>query len=320
MMSLLRVACVALVALVAGMAGAAETWPTKPIRIIVPFSAGGPTDTLSRAIGQRLGDRVGQPVIVDNRAGAAGGIGSTAVAKSPADGYTILFGTVGTHAINPHLYRAITYDSLKDFAPITTIVEYSLVLIVNANSPIKSMADLVATAKANPKAVTFGSSGVGASNHMIGEILSQRSGGKMTHVPYKGDSLALADVFGGQITFLMTSLPLALANEKAGRVRVIATSGRSRHPATPNVPTFSETVPGVDFVGWFGFLAPAGTPRDVVERLASEIKAVMNMPDMKPFLVGLDIATSTPDEFSQRIRSDYAAWADIVKRAGVRLE
>lgn len=299
---------------------AAEPWPSAPLKIVVPYTAGGPTDTLSRRLGQHLALRLRQQVLVENRPGAAGGVGSSFVAKSPPDGYTILFGTIGTHAINPHLYKSITYDSLKDFAPITPIVEYVLVLIVDAKSPIRSMADLVAMARKDPQAVTFGSSGVGASNHMIGEILAMRAQATMRHIPYKGDSQALTDLVGGRLTFLMTSLPLALTNEKAGRVRVIATSGRARHPDTPTVPTFAETVPGVDFVGWFGFFAAAGTPKPIVERLASEITAVMAMPEMKASLVGLDLASSSPDAFAQRIRSDYAAWAEIVKRTGVKLD
>ena len=310
----------ALAAVAATPAQGGEPWPSQTVKIVVPYTAGGPTDILSRNIGQHLSRRLGQQVIVDNRPGAAGGVGSSVVAKSAPDGYTILFGTSGTHAINPHLYRSIPYDSLKDFAPITPIVEYGLVLIVDANSPIKSTADLLAMARKDPKAVTFGSSGVGASNHMIGEILALRSQTKMTHIPYKGDSQALTDLLGGRITYLMTSLPLALQNERAGRVRVIATSGRARHADTPNVPTFSESVPGVDFVGWFGFLAPAGTPRAAVDRLATDIAAVMVMPEMKSSLVGLDIATSTPEAFAQRIRADYAAWADIVKRTGIQLD
>lgn len=314
--------------LVAGMALAslaasaalAQGWPARPVKLVVPYAAGGPTDVMSRAVGNHLGETLGQQILVDNRAGAAGGIGSAFVAKSAPDGYTLLFGATPTMAINPHLYRSIGYDALRDFAPISTIADYLFVLVVNPALPARSIAELVALAKAKPGSISYGSSGYGSANHMESEILALLSGAPMTHVPYKGDGPALTDVIGGQISFMMTSPPAALQAHRAGKVRALANTGRTRHADMADIPTIGETVPGFEFLGWWGYLAPAGTPPEIINRLAAELKRIMALPAMKAQLVGLDPVTSSPDELAQRMRREFAQWADIVKKTGVKLD
>ena len=298
----------------------AQAWPAKPIKLVVPYAAGGPTDVMSRAVGGHLTELLGQQILVDNRAGAAGGIGTAYVAKSAPDGYTLLFGATPTLAINPHLYSNIPYDALKDFAPISTIADYIFVLVANPALQAKSMADLIVLAKVKPGTISYGSSGYGSANHMESEILALMTGTRMVHVPYKGDAPALADVIGGQISFLMTSPPSALQNHRAGRVRALATTGRMRHADMPDLPTIAETVPGFEFQGWWGYLAPAGAPPEIINRLAAELRKIMALPVMKAQLVGLDPVTSTPDELAQRMRREFAHWADIVKKTGVHLD
>ncbi len=309
----------------AGLAAAqslAQPFPSKPIRLVVPFPPGGPTDILGRAIGAKLSEFVGQPVIIDNRGGAGGGIGADNVAKSPPDGYSLLLGTTGTHTINPNLYSKLPYDPIKDFVPISLVVKYLNILVVNPNVPVKSVAELIALAKQKPGEVTFGSAGNGSSNHLTGEMLAALTGVKMQHVPYKGSGPALNDVIAGQITFMFDQYSTVGPNIKAGKLRAIGIATRQRHRLLPDVPTIAETLPGFEVSPWYGLFAPAGTPRDVVNRLNTELTKVMNSPEIHERMttLGWDPVTNSPEEFSTQIKSELAIWADVVKKSGARID
>ena len=298
----------------------AQAWPSKPIRWVLPFPPGGPSDNISRAVARHLATRLGQPVVVENRPGANGGIGTAAVARMPPDGYTVLLGTSGTHTINPHLYTNLQYDALKDFAPISAINDYVGVLVVSSGSSIKSVQDLIAAAKAQPGNLTFGSSGQGSSNHMVTEMFGALANLKFTHVPYKGDALALTDLMGGQLSFMITTIPFGNQFARAGKVRLLGTTGPKRHQSLPDLPALNEIVPGLESVNWLGLFAPANTPKEIVARLAKEIGEIVVLPDMKDVFTGVDVAPSTPEVFAKRVRDDYLNWQDIVKKTGVRLE
>jgi tripartite-type tricarboxylate transporter receptor subunit TctC len=297
---------------------AAQSWPSKPIKWVVPFAPGGLADNVSRAAAQRLSERLGQPVIVENRAGANGGIGAAYVAKAAPDGYTILTGSTGTHAINPHLYGNLPYDALKDFAPISGLADYELCLVVPASSPNRTLAALLAQAKTKPGGLSYGSSGPGSSNHMVSEMLGVLSNTKFVHIPYKGDGPALIDLMGGQLDFMFTPISSGLQYEKVNRVRIIATTGAKRSPGTPNAPVAIDTVPGMEFAGWNGVFAPAGTPREIVARISQELILVLGRPDMKVVFDGLDNAASTPEAFAARLKRDFVLWEEVVRKSGAK--
>jgi tripartite-type tricarboxylate transporter receptor subunit TctC len=300
----------------------AQAYPSKPIRLVVPFPPGGPTDILGRAIGAKLGELLGQPVIIDNRGGAGGGIGADNVAKSAPDGYSLLLGTTGTHTINPNLYSKLPYDPIKDFVPISLVVKYLNILVVNPNVPVKSVAELIALAKQKPGQVTFGSAGNGSSNHLTGEMLAAMTGVKMQHVPYKGSGPALNDVIAGQITFMFDQYSTVGPNVKAGKLRAIGIATKQRHRLLPDVPTIAETVPGFEVSPWYGLFAPAGTPRDIVNRLNAELTKVMNSAEIHERMttLGWDPVTNTPEEFTALIKSELAIWGDVVKKSGARID
>jgi tripartite-type tricarboxylate transporter receptor subunit TctC len=300
----------------------AQTYPNKPIRLVVPFPPGGPTDILGRAIGVKLGELLGQPVIIDNRGGAGGGIGADNVAKSAPDGYSLLLGTTGTHTINPNLYSKLPYDPVRDFAPVSLVVKYLNILVVNPNVPAKSVAELIALAKQKPGEVTFGSAGNGSSNHLTAEMLATMTGVKMQHVPYKGSGPALNDVIAGQITFMFDQYSTVGPQIKAGKLRAIGIATRQRHPLLPDVPTIAETIPGFEVSPWYGLFAPAATPRDIVNRLNAELIKVMNLPEIHERMttLGWDPVTDTPEEFAALIKSELAVWADVVKKSGARID
>ena len=305
----------------------AEAWPSRPIKWIVPFPPGGPTDTFSRAVAQQLAARLGQPVVVENRGGAGGGVGMAALAKSPPDGYTIGLSTTGTHAINPTLYGArIGYDPLKDFTPLTLAVSYVNMLVINANHPAKTVKELVEYAKANPGKVTFGSAGNGSSNHLSGEVLKMVSGAPMQHVPYKGSALALNDTISGQITYMFDILNVAIPQSRGGRVRALAVTSSKRSPYIPEVPTMEEAgVPGYSAAGsdlWFGIMAPAGVPKPVAAKLQSTLVTVLRSPEMRQVIRQqfFEPYTSTPEEFAKVIREDGVKWAKIIKESGARVD
>jgi tripartite-type tricarboxylate transporter receptor subunit TctC len=314
------------IALAVACAAYAQPYPSKPIRYIVPFPPGGPTDTFSRALTAQLGDALGQPVVVENVPGAAASIGMDRLAKSAPDGYTIGLATTGSHAINPHLYAKIPYNALKDFTPLSLAVAYVNVLVVNPAVPAMSVGELIAYAKANPGKVNFGSAGNGSSNHLSGELLRTLTGAPMQHVPYKGSAPALTDVVSGQLTFMFDILVTSLPQTRAGRVRALAVTSAKRSPFAPDIPTMAESgVPGYAEAGsdlWFGIVGPAGLPKPIVEKLNGELIRVLRSTAMRERISGqyFDVWTSSPAEFQKVIESDYAKWGKIVRASGARVD
>jgi tripartite-type tricarboxylate transporter receptor subunit TctC len=310
------------VAVAASPAFAAD-YPIKPIRIVVPFSAGGTSDFLARAIAAKLDGALGQTVIIDNKPGAGGNIGSDAVAKADPDGYTLLLGTVGTHAINSSLYKKMPYDAMKDFAPVTLVAEVPNMLVVHPSVPAKSVQELLALAKAKPGSLTFASSGNGSSIHLSGELFKSLAGVDMLHIPYKGSSPAVSDLLGGQVNMMFDNMPSSLPHVKAGKLRALAVTSAKRSPAMPDLPTLAETgITGYDAAAWFGVLAPAGTPPDVIKKLNTEIVKVLNMPEVAARLSvqGAVPTTNTPEQFAAYIKSETAKWAKVVKASGAQID
>jgi tripartite-type tricarboxylate transporter receptor subunit TctC len=301
----------------------AADYPTKPIRLVVPFAAAGTTDFLARAIAQKLGHNLGTTVIVDNRPGAGGNIGSDIVAKSDPDGYTLLLGTVGTHAINASLYKKMPYDTVKDFAPITLVASVPNIVVVNPSVPVKSIKELLALAKSKPGQLSFASSGNGSSIHLSGELFKSMAGVDMLHVPYKGSGPAVADLVGGQVNLMFDNMPSSLPHVKSGRLRAIAVTSAKRSPAAPDLPTIAESgVPGYEAVAWFGVLAPAGTPPAIVKKLNAEIIKVLKSPDVAERLSsqGAEPVSNTPEQFSAYIKSEMGKWAKVIKASGAQVD
>jgi tripartite-type tricarboxylate transporter receptor subunit TctC len=301
----------------------AADYPTKPIRLVVPFSAAGTTDFLARAIAQKLGQNMGTTVIVDNRPGAGGNIGSDLVAKADPDGYTLLLGTVGTHAINASLYKKMPYDTVKDFAPITLVASVPNIVVVHPSVPAKSIKELLALAKSKPGQLSFASSGNGSSIHLSGELFKSMAGVDMLHVPYKGSGPAVSDLIGGQVNLMFDNMPSSLPHVKAGRLRAIAVTSAKRSPAMPDLPTIAESgVPGYDAVAWFGVLAPAGTPPAIVKKLNAEIVKVLKSPDVAARLAGqgAEPVSNTPEEFSAYIKTEMVKWAKVIKASGAQVD
>jgi tripartite-type tricarboxylate transporter receptor subunit TctC len=302
---------------------AAQTWPNRPLHMVVPFPPGGTTDIVARAVAAEIGKSLGQQVIVENRAGAGGNIGSDFVAKAAPDGYTIVMGTVGTHAINVSLYSKMPYDAVKDFAPITLVASVPNVLEVNPSLPVKSVQDLIAYAKANPGKLDFASSGNGTSIHLSGELFKAMIGINMLHIPYKGSAAAITDLIGGQANLMFDNLPSSIAYIKSGQLRALAVTTLTRSPALPDVPTISESgVPGYDASSWFGVLAPAGTPKEIVDRLHDEIVKALRTPRLKANLQsqGAEPVGNTPEQFADHIRAEIAKWAKVVKQSGAHVD
>jgi tripartite-type tricarboxylate transporter receptor subunit TctC len=310
----------ALLALLSGPA-AAQDWPVKPVRLVVPYVAGGAADIFGRTLAHNLGEALRQSVIVENRPGANGGIGADFVAKSAPDGYTLLATASGPIVVNPVLYAKVPYDPVKDFAPVAQGTVYQYVLVTLAGSPIRSLADLVAQARAKPGAVSYGSTGVGGGNHLAGELLALSTGTQLTHVPYKGSAAALADLLGGQLSFMFDTVITSVPQIRAGKLRSFAVSSAKRASALPEVPTLQEAgVAGFDISQWQGILAPAGTPRAAVARLNAEIVRALRSPDVRERLVtqgGNEIVTGTPEEFAALIRSDLRLYAKLIKDAKI---
>lgn len=308
-------------------AAMAQAWPDKSLKWIVPFPPGGPTDTLSRAIAQKLSESLGQAVVIENRGGAGGGVGMDALAKSQPDGYTIGLSTTGTHAINPALYGAkLPYDPLRDFTPLSLGVVYINILVINGAHPAKNVRELIEFAKANPGKVSFGSAGNGSSNHLSGEVLKTLTGAPMQHIPYKGSAPALTDVMAGNLTYMYDILNTSLPHVRAGRIRALAVTSVKRSVYAPELPTMEEAgVPGYSNAGsdlWMGVMGPKGIPRPIVEKLHSELIKVMRSPDVRERIRGqfFELWTSTPDEFAAVIKSDLSKWSKIVKDSGARLD
>lgn len=299
-----------------------QAWPTRPIELITPFPAGGPTDDVSRFLAQRLGAELGQPVVVINVAGAGGSIGMQRLARAPKDGYTIGLAHTGTHTLTPLIYAHAGYDPVKDFSPVAQLTEYSNVLVVNAQAPYKNLQDLINAARRNPGTINYGSAGNGTSNHLSTEMLATMTGAKFTHVPYKGSAPALIDVLAGNVPFMFDVLPNSMTHIRAGRLRALATTGKTRDRMAPDVPTVAETVPGFAVVGWVGIVAPAGTPPRVVDRLSKSLEKVMAQPDSVAFFDarGNNIAYAGPTPFGARITDDLKRWAPVVKASGAKVD
>jgi tripartite-type tricarboxylate transporter receptor subunit TctC len=298
-------------------------YPKQAVTLVVPFSAGGPTDAMARVLALKLGERLGQPVVIDNRGGAGGGIAAELVAKAPADGHTLFFGTTGTMAINPSLYKKLRYDPVKNFAPVSLMATTMNVLVVSPQIPAKSLAELVALAKAKPGELTYGSAGNGSSNHLSGELLRTSAGIQINHIPYKGSAPAMIDLLGGRLSMMFDTIAQQTQNIAAGKVHALAVTGPTRSPLLPNVPTAQEAgLKGFDVTIWYGVLAPTGTPAPVVERLQREMVAVMSTDEMKKRMAadGAEARTTTPAEFAAIIKSDTAKWAPVVKNSGASLD
>jgi len=304
-------------------ADAPEAWPTKRITYVVPFAPGGNTDTLARIISEKLTGTLGQPVIVDNKPGAGGNIGSDFVAKAKPDGYTILGGTISSHAINSSIYPKMPYDATKDFEPITLIASSPLVLAVPANSPYKTAKDLLAAAKAKPGDLTFASAGTGTSPHLAGELLKSVTHVDVTHVPYKGSGPAVTDLIAGHVQFMFDTALIVGPHIKAGKLRPLAVTSSKRVKTLPDVPTLVEAgVPGYEIGSWQAIFAPAGTPKPIVQKLNTSIVGVLKMPDVQERLAGLgmDTVAGTPDELGRFQKDEVVKWSKIVKEANIKPE
>jgi len=301
----------------------AQPFPSKPIRLVLPYPPGGGSDTIARPMAQKLTENLGQQVIVENRGGANGNIGMEAVARSPADGYTIVLALTAQLAINPSLYQKIPYDPVKDYAPITLLGSGTYLLVVHPSLPVKSVKELIALARARPGELAYSSSGNGSGGHLAAELLNSMTGIRMLHVPYKGGGPALMDLIAGQVQVLFATQLASWSHVQSGRVRALAVSTAKRPASLPDLPTIAEAgVPGYDSGVWYGILAPAGTPRDIIARLNSEIVRVLNQPDYRKFLVGnaIEPVGSPPEQLGQYIKSEIVKWAKVVKDAGVRVD
>ncbi|MBX3609362.1 MAG: tripartite tricarboxylate transporter substrate binding protein [Hydrogenophaga sp.] len=307
---------------------AQDAWPSKPIRIVVPFAPGGTTDLLARTIAPELTKALGQPVVVDNRGGAGGNIGAEAVAKSPNDGYTFLMGTVGTHGINKSLYSKLPYDPQKDFAPVTLVAGVPNVMVMNTKRAqelgIKSVADFVKYAKAHPGQLNMASSGNGTSIHLAGELFKVRNGIFMTHIPYRGSGPAMTDMLAGAMDVMFDNLPSAMPHIKAGYLTAFAVTSGVRSDALPDVPTVAEAgkLPGFEASSWFGLLAPAGTPADIVKRVQQETAKALSSPAVKERLLaqGAIPGGNTPEQFAAMIDAEIKKWAPVVKASGAKVD
>jgi len=308
--------------LAAATAHAQTAWPSQPLKFVVSQSAGGSIDIAARLIGQKLGEALGKPVVIDNRAGANGMIAGEAVARAN-DGHTFLMTSPSALTINQHIYKKVPYETLRDFAPVTQTTSISFLLVVNTTSPYKSVADLISAAKAKPGSVRFASAGIGNQSQLAAELLADAAGVNMLHVPYKGEAPAINDLLGGQVDFIFGTMPALLAQVKAGKLRALAVGQPQRSAAAPDIPSMAETsYPGVAVSGWTGLVAPAGTPPAVLKRLQEEIAKVLALPDVRETLskAGADPVGSSPEQFTAFIRSETIKWGVAVKRAGITPE
>ena len=301
----------------------AQNFPVKPVRVITPFTAGSAIDTLARVVGQKLGDTWGQQVVIDNRIGANGIIGTEAAAKAPPDGYTVYLGNISTLAVNPHLYLKLPYDALRDFAPVTLAATIPVVLVVHPSLPVKSVRELIVLAKAHPGQLNYASGGTGSAQHLPMEMLRVETGINIVHVPYKGLGPAFSDVLGGQVPMMFTGVSNVVPYMKTGRLRVLAIGSPKRSATLPDVPTVAEAgVPGFDFDSWTGYLVPVGTPRELIVKLHADITRTLAAPEVRDKLVtlGFDLVGGTPEAFATLIRNDIARFGKLIKAAGIKAE
>jgi tripartite-type tricarboxylate transporter receptor subunit TctC len=307
----------------ASLTASAQAWPGKqPIRFVVPYPPGGASDVTARVLAQKLGESLKQTFVVENRAGANGIIALEVVAHSAPDGYTILMANLGPNAINPGVYSKLPYDSIKDFAPITLTSIVPQILVVSPTLPIKSVAELIAYAKAHPDELTYASAGNGSSNHLSAELFDSMAGVKLRHVPYKGDTPAMTDVMGGQVDVMFPTAIAAMPQVRSGKLRAIGVSSSKRIPSLPDVPAVAESLPGFEAVSWGGVMAPAGTPQEIVKTLNTEINRILKMPDVAVKLqaLGAEVVGSTPEEFATYLRTEIAKWSKVAHDSNVKLD
>lgn len=307
--------------LMLGQSAQADTYPDRPIKWIVPWPPGGGADVIARLLGNPVAEALGKPVIIDNRGGAAGNIGAVAAARSPADGYTMVFAYSGTHSINRHLYKDMPFEE-KDFSPVIFLTSVPQMLVVNANLPFKSVQEIITAAKANPGKLTYGSSGNGAINHLTGQLFSDMAGVKLLHVPYKGGGPAAAAVMGGEVDMVFGEPSTLLPHVASGKLRAIATTGAKRSISLPDLPTIAESgIPGYDVTSWNGVLVPAGTPAEAIKKLNAEFNKVLANPAMRERLVkiGYEPIGGAPDAFSKHIEAETKKWGPVIKQSGLQI-
>ncbi|MDB5829683.1 MAG: Tricarboxylate transport protein TctC [Variovorax sp.] len=322
-MKRLWIAVLAATPLLMMQGAAAQSWPTKQVRIVIGFAAGGTTDLVGRLVAQRLSEAWGQTVIVDNRTGASGMIAADTVAKSAPDGYTLLVSPQTSLAVAPAMYGKANYDTLRDFSPITLMGSTPTIMVVNPSFPANTFAEFVELAKHSPAPIAYGSGGVGSSPHMAGELLSAQLGIRQTHVPYKGENPAIADTLGGQVPIMYGNVSAVVSQIKAGKLRALANTGSKRSPLLPDVPTVAESgVKGFEIATWFGLLGPAGMPAELVHRIQRDVVRVMGNPELRSRFgeMGVDIVANTPEEFSAYLRSEVPRYAKVIKDANIKPE
>jgi len=310
------------IALLAPLQAAAQAWPSRPVKLVVPYPPGGPTDIVARVVAERLQAQTGQPFLVDNRPGAGGNLGADAVAKAPADGYTLLVATTA-HAINKSLFKNLNYDVQRDFAPVSLLTQGPLVLVVHPEFPAKNVAELIAMAKAKPRSVSFASSGNGQSTHLAAELFASMAHAPMTHVPYKGSAPALNDLIAGQVPLMFDTMLSAMPHVKAGKLRALAITGEKRSPAAPDVPTIAESgLPGYQAYAWNGLLAPAATPAAVVQRLSEELKTALANPAVQEKFAAQGFAATwtSPADAGHFVKNEVDKWARTVQQSGAKVE
>ncbi len=319
--------CIALASAFAGSCvmgpSNADDYPSRPIRLIVPYAPGGGADTVARIIARRVGDTIGQTIVIENRGGAGAIIGTDMVAKAEPDGYTLLLGQSGPISINPAIYQDLRYDPIKDFAPITMTTAYPYILVVNAKLPVKSLQELVALAKSKPGSMNYGTTGIGAANHLVAELFSSKAGLKMAHIPYRGTALAVADLVSEQVTLVFGDPISVLPHMQAGTLRALAVTSTQRSAVAPEVPTIAESgFPGFDAIAWHGILAPAKTPVNIIKKLNTEIVNALQQPETKALLVNQAMQTvgNSPEEFAAFIKQDIAIWKAVAAAADVSVK
>jgi tripartite-type tricarboxylate transporter receptor subunit TctC len=302
----------------------AQAWPAKPIRLITPFPPGGGTDAVARIVGDKLAELLGQPVVIDNKAGAGGSLGTELAAHAPPDGYTLVLGSTATHAVNPSLYSKVGYDPIADFVAVSPVASTPLLLMVNPQVPAKNVQELIALAKSKPQdaQLTFASAGAGSAQHLGGELFKTSSGAPLLHVPYKGAAPAMADLLGGHVSMAFDTLPSAMPQVRGGKVRVLGISSPKRHSSLPDVPAIAETVPGYELVTWYGLFAPKGTPPAVVSRLNAEIKRALAANDVREKFAaaGLDANWSSPQDFATLLQAEVPKWRKVIQQSGAKVD
>jgi len=313
---------IAFIANVSAVSAQSQPYPNKPIKIISPFATGGIADTFSRVVGQGLSESLGQPVVVENKTGGGGNIGADFVAKAPADGYTLVMGNIGSHAVNPYLMKNMPYDPLKDFEPVAYVLDAEGLLVVNPTIPVKNVTELIAYVKARPGQVSYGSGGMGTTSHLAGELFKSLAKVDMTHIPYKGNAPAITDLIGGQTQVMFATMPTVLPYVKTDKLKALAVIGSSRASSLPDVPTVAETLPGFDVSNWIGIFAPAGTPKPIISKLNAEIIKIMQQPAVQKRLEteGAKFKPMTPEAFGAFQKNEALKWAKTIKDSGIKPE